>query len=40
MTQKQSIMSSIVVFFLLGWGKGEKSDGYANSGQDPESGTE
>lgn len=26
--------------FRLRWGKGEKCDGYANSGQDPESGTQ
>ncbi len=26
--------------FCLRWGKGEKCDGYANAGQDPESGTQ
>ncbi len=26
--------------FCLRWGKGEKCDGYANSGQDPESSTQ
>ncbi len=26
--------------FRLRWGKGEKCDGYANSGQDPKSGTQ